>query len=69
MVTSSVNNTHSSSSGEDSLNEDDDDLSVAGTEVTETTETTLVDRNDSDLQVSLLEELDSSNRFFIPLCL
>ncbi|XP_034249041.1 uncharacterized protein LOC117649948 isoform X3 [Thrips palmi] len=59
---SSVNNTHSSSSGEDSLNEDDDDISIAGTETTETTETTLVDRNESDLQEqieSLKEELET----------
>lgn len=49
-----MNNTHSSSSGEDSLNEDDDDVSIAGTETTETTETTLVDRNESDLQVKQL---------------
>lgn len=54
VTTSSVNNTHSSSSGEDSFNEDDDDISVAGTETTETTETTLVDRNESDLQVKIL---------------
>ncbi|KAJ1527818.1 hypothetical protein ONE63_007764 [Megalurothrips usitatus] len=61
-IVSTVNNTHSSSSGEDSLNEDDDDVSIAGTEATETTETTLVDRNESELQDqidSLKQELDT----------
>ena len=53
----------SSGSGEESTVDDDDETSVAGTE---TTETTLIDRNEHDFLVSIVQVKSMPCEFDLP---